>query len=101
MCEYCEKRKYILNEKKERLSISKSTFGYYLHYVNNMYIKNLGFIKYCPICRQKVRWRIMLDAIIAIILLFVGIGTGEANWFIASGIFEIASVLSFWREDKQ
>lgn len=25
----------------------------------------------------------------------------EANWFIASGVFEIASVLSFWREDKQ
>lgn len=58
MCEYCEKRKYILNEKKERLSISKSTFGYYLHYVNNMYIKNLGFINYCPICRTKIsrRW---------------------------------------------
>lgn len=43
----------------------------------------------------------MLDAIIAIILLFVGISTGEANWFIASGVFEIASILSFWREDKQ
>lgn len=43
----------------------------------------------------------MLDGFIAIILLFIGIGTGEANWFIASGVFEIASVLSFWREDKQ
>lgn len=43
----------------------------------------------------------MIDAIIAIILLLVGIFTGEVNWFIASGIFEIASVLSFWREDKQ
>ena len=43
----------------------------------------------------------MLDALIVIILLFIGIGTGEANWFIASGVFEIASVLSFWREDKK
>lgn len=43
----------------------------------------------------------MIDAIIAVILLFVGIVTGEANWFIASGVFEIASILSFWREDKQ
>ncbi len=43
----------------------------------------------------------MLQGIIALILLFVGIYTGEANWFIASGIFEVASVLSFWREDKQ
>lgn len=43
----------------------------------------------------------MLDALIAIILLFIGIVTGEANWFIASGVFEIASVLSFWREDKK
>ena len=43
----------------------------------------------------------MIDAIIAIILLFVGIFTGEVSWFIASGIFEIASVLSFWKEDKQ
>ena len=31
----------------------------------------------------------------------VGIFTGEVNWFIASGVFEIASILSFWREDKQ
>ena len=43
----------------------------------------------------------MLQGFIAIILLLTGIGTGEVNWFIASGIFEIASVLSFWREDKQ
>lgn len=43
----------------------------------------------------------MLDGIIAIILLFVGIFTGEANWVIACGIFEIASILSLWREDKQ
>lgn len=43
----------------------------------------------------------MIDAIIAIILLFVGIVTGNVNWFIASGIFEVASVLSFWREDNQ
>ena len=43
----------------------------------------------------------MLDGFVAIILLFIGIGTGEANWFIASGVFEIASVLSFWREDKK
>lgn len=43
----------------------------------------------------------MLQGFIAIILLFIGISTGEVNWFIASGIFEIASALSFWREDKQ
>lgn len=43
----------------------------------------------------------MLQGFIAIILLLTGIDTGEVNWFIASGIFEIASVLSFWREDKQ
>lgn len=43
----------------------------------------------------------MIDAIITIILFFVGIVTGETNWFIASGVFEIASILSFWREDKQ
>lgn len=43
----------------------------------------------------------MIDGIIAIILLLVGIFTGEVNWFIASGVFEIASILSFWREDKQ
>ena len=43
----------------------------------------------------------MFDGIIAIILLFVGIFTGESNWFIACGVFEIASILSFWREDKQ
>lgn len=43
----------------------------------------------------------MLQGIIALILLLVGIYTGEANWFIASGIFEIASVLSFWREAKK
>ena len=43
----------------------------------------------------------MIDAIIAVILLFVGIGTGDANWFIASGVFEIASILWVWKEDKQ
>lgn len=43
----------------------------------------------------------MLQEFIAIILLIVGIGTGEANCFIASGIFEIASVLSLWREAKK
>ena len=34
----------------------------------------------------------MIDGIIAIILLLVGIFTGEVNWFIASGVFEIASI---------
>lgn len=43
----------------------------------------------------------MLQGIIALILLLVGIYTGEANWFISSGLFEIASVLSFWKENKQ
>ena len=43
----------------------------------------------------------MIDARIAIILLFIAIGTREGNWFIASGIFEVASILSFWREDKK
>lgn len=43
----------------------------------------------------------MIDAIITIILLFAGIVTGNVDWFIASGIFEVASVLSFWKEDKQ
>lgn len=43
----------------------------------------------------------MLQGFIAIILLLTGIGTVEVNCFIASGIFEIASVLSFWKEDKQ
>lgn len=42
----------------------------------------------------------MLEGIIAIVLLLFGIDKGEANWFIASGIFEIASVLHFWKEDK-
>lgn len=42
----------------------------------------------------------MLQGITALILLLVGIFTGEANWFIASGVFEIASILSFWSEDK-
>lgn len=43
----------------------------------------------------------MLQGVVALILLLVGIYTGEVNWFKASGIFEIASVLSYWREDKQ
>ena len=43
----------------------------------------------------------MLQGVVALILLLVGIYTGEVNWFIASGIFEIASVLSYWRKEKQ
>lgn len=42
----------------------------------------------------------MLQGIIALILLLVGIFEGKANWFIASGIFEIASVLSYWKEES-
>ena len=41
----------------------------------------------------------MLQGIIALILLLVGMFKGEVNWFIASGIFEIASVLSYWKEE--
>lgn len=42
----------------------------------------------------------MLQGIIALILLLVGMFKGEVNWFIASGIFEIASVLSYWKEES-
>ena len=46
--------------------------------------------------------KVMLQGIIALILLLAGVFKGEVNWFIASGIFEIASVLSYWKEeDKQ
>lgn len=42
----------------------------------------------------------MLQGIVGLTLLVVGLYTGEANWFIASGIYEISSILSLWREDK-
>lgn len=42
----------------------------------------------------------MLQGIIGLILFVVGLYTREANWFIASGIYEISSILSLWREDK-
>ena len=42
----------------------------------------------------------MLHGIIAFILFLVGMFKGEVNWFIASGIFEIASVLSYWKEES-
>ena len=42
----------------------------------------------------------MLQGITGLILLLVGMFKGEVNWFIASGIFEIASVLSYWKEES-
>lgn len=42
----------------------------------------------------------MLDCIIAWILLIIGIGTQDAEWFIASGLFSISSYLSYyWRKN--
>lgn len=38
----------------------------------------------------------VIETIISVILLFVGILNGTADWFIASGIFSIASYIGSW-----
>ena len=42
----------------------------------------------------------MVEAIMAWVLLFVGIATREAGWFVASGVFAIALQISMMREGK-
>jgi hypothetical protein len=42
----------------------------------------------------------MVECILAWTLLFVGIATREAGWFIASGVFAIALQIAIMREGK-
>jgi hypothetical protein len=42
----------------------------------------------------------MVECVLAWTLLFAGIATREAGWFIASGVFAIALQISIMREGK-
>lgn len=53
MCEYCEKSKNISQCDKEyyKTFVSKGHFGYCLIFRFDGFVRSLGFIKYCPMCR--------------------------------------------------